>query len=129
MRRRPPRSTPLYSSAASDVYKRQPQYLSYTITGKIYAEHTSIGCHTALWDFDNMNYHPWIKVYGLNLPDPVPVETVNEVVIDGKKLQIGIGIHDSSASLAPYFSSSEGKFLLLSTGTWCINMNPFNTEK
>src|SRR5450759_5904386 len=26
MIRRPPRSTPLYSSAASDVYKRQPQY-------------------------------------------------------------------------------------------------------
>ena len=106
-----------------------PQYLSYTITGRIYAEHTSIGCHTAFWDFDNMNYHPWIKAYGLKLPDPVPVETVNEVVIDGKKLQIGIGIHDSSASLAPYFSSSAGKFLLISTGTWCINMNPFNTEK
>ena len=106
-----------------------PQYLSYTITGKIYAEHTSIGCHTAMWDFDNMSYHPWIKVNGLKLPDPVPVETLNEVVIDGKKLQVGIGIHDSSASLAPYFSISEGKFLLLSTGTWCINMNPFNTEK
>src|SRR5665647_3992801 len=28
MIRRPPRSTPLYSSAASDVYKRQPIYLS-----------------------------------------------------------------------------------------------------
>src|SRR5674476_90991 len=27
MIRRPPRSTPLYSSAASDVYKRQPEYL------------------------------------------------------------------------------------------------------
>src|SRR5660397_81339 len=27
MIRRPPRSTPLYSSAASDVYKRQPDYL------------------------------------------------------------------------------------------------------
>jgi sugar (pentulose or hexulose) kinase len=106
-----------------------PQYLSYIITGKIYSEHTSIGCHTALWDFDNMSYHPWVKLQGLNLPDPVPVETVNEVVIDGKKLQVGIGIHDSSASLAPYFSSSEGKFLLISTGTWCINMNPFNTEK
>ena len=106
-----------------------PQYLSYTITGKIYAEHTSIGCHTAFWDFDNMDYHPWIKVVGLDLPDPVPVETVNEVVIESKKLQIGIGIHDSSASLAPYFSSSAGKFLLISTGTWCINMNPFNTEK
>ena len=106
-----------------------PQYLSYIITGKIYSEHTSIGCHTALWDFDNMSYHPWVKLQGLNLPDPVPVETINEVVIDGKKLQVGIGIHDSSASLAPYFSSSKGKFLLISTGTWCINMNPFNTEK
>jgi sugar (pentulose or hexulose) kinase len=106
-----------------------PQYLSYLITGKICAEHTSIGCHTALWDFDNMCYHPWVKVQGLNLPDPVPVETLNEVILEGKKLQIGIGIHDSSSSLAPYFSSSAGKFLLISTGTWCINMNPFNTEK
>jgi FGGY family of carbohydrate kinases, N-terminal domain len=106
-----------------------PQYLSYIITGKIYSEHTSIGCHTALWDFDNMNYHPWIKFHGLILPDPVPVDTLNEINIDGKKLKVGIGIHDSSSSLAPYFSSSKGKFLLISTGTWCINMNPFNTEK
>jgi sugar (pentulose or hexulose) kinase len=105
-----------------------PQYLSYTLTGKIYSEHTSIGCHTALWDFDNMNYHPWIKDYGLELTDPVPVETVNEIEIEGKKVKVGIGIHDSSASLAPYFSGGKGQFLLLSTGTWCINMNPFNTE-
>jgi glycerol kinase len=106
-----------------------PQYLSYLLTNKIYAEHTSIGCHTALWDFDNMNYHPWISAQGLDLPQPVPVETVNEIDIDGKKVLIGIGIHDSSSSLAPYFGSSNGKFLLLSTGTWCINMNPFNSEK
>jgi len=106
-----------------------PQYLSFTLTGKIYAEHTSIGCHTALWDFDNMSYHPWVKVQGLILPEPVPIGTLNEIVIEGKKLQIGIGIHDSSSSLAPYFAGSKGKFLLLSTGTWCINMNPFNTEK
>jgi sugar (pentulose or hexulose) kinase len=106
-----------------------PQYLSYIITSKIYSEHTSIGCHTALWDFDNMNYHPWIKKLGLSLPEPVPVDTFNEVEIEGKKVLIGIGIHDSSSSLAPYFSGSEGKFLLISTGTWCINMNPFNTEK
>jgi sugar (pentulose or hexulose) kinase len=106
-----------------------PQYLSYVLTGKIYAEHTSIGCHTALWDFDNMNYHPWVKIQGLNLPDPVPVGTLNDVIIEGKMIRVGIGIHDSSSSLAPYFSSSKGKFLLLSTGTWCINMNPFNNEK
>ena len=63
------------------------------------------------------------------MPEPVPVETVNEVEIEGRKIMVGIGIHDSSASLAPYFSGSNGKFLLLSTGTWCINMNPFNTER
>ena len=106
-----------------------PQYLSYILTGKIYAEHTSIGCHTALWDFDSMSYHPWVNLHGLNLPQPVPVKTLNEVEIDGKKLMIGIGIHDSSASLAPYFASSKGNFILISTGTWCINMNPFNNEK
>jgi len=106
-----------------------PQYLSFILTGKIYAEHTSIGCHTALWDFDNMKYHPWVEAHEIHLPQPVPVKTLNEVIVDGKKIQVGIGIHDSSSSLAPYFSASKGKFLLLSTGTWCINMNPFNTEK
>lgn len=106
-----------------------PQYASYLITGKICAEHTSIGCHTALWDFDNMKYHPWVSIYGLNVPEPVPVQTVNEVVVEGKMIRVGVGIHDSSASLAPYFSSSKGPFLLLSTGTWLISMNPFNTEK
>jgi sugar (pentulose or hexulose) kinase len=105
-----------------------PQYLSYLLTGKFYSEHTSVGCHTALWDFDNMDYHPWVKMQGLNLPDLVPVETLNEVVIEGKNIQVGVGIHDSSASLAPYFSSNAGNFILISTGTWCINMNPFNNE-
>ena len=80
-----------------------PQYLSYIITGKIFSEHTSIGCHTQFWDFDNMNYHPWVKIHGLNLPEPVPVETINEVTIEGKSIRVGIGIHDSSSSLAPLF--------------------------
>ncbi len=106
-----------------------PQYLSYLLTKKIYSEHTSIGCHTALWDFDNMTYHSWVKEEGLNLPDPVDVRTTNEIEIDGKKIRVGIGIHDSSSSLAPYFSESAGKFILMSTGTWCINMNPFSSEK
>lgn len=106
-----------------------PQYLSYLLTGKVYSEHTSIGCHTALWDFDNMDYHPWVREKGLVVPEPVAVNTVNEVILDGKKVKVGIGIHDSSASLAPYFAAKTGKFILVSTGTWCINMNPFNTEK
>ncbi len=106
-----------------------PQYISNLVTGKIYSEHTSIGCHTALWDFDNMDYHRWVREEGFNLPDPVPVETLNDITIEGKRIQAGVGIHDSSSSLAPYFTGNRGKFLLISTGTWCINMNPFNTEK
>jgi sugar (pentulose or hexulose) kinase len=106
-----------------------PQYLSYLLTGKVYSEHTSIGCHTALWDFDKMEYHPWVNNEGFNLPPPSPVDTMNEVTLEGKKFMAGIGIHDSSSSLAPYFGSSNGKFILVSTGTWCINMNPFNDEK
>jgi sugar (pentulose or hexulose) kinase len=105
-----------------------PQYLSYLLTGKIYSEPTSLGCHTALWDFDNMNYHPWTSAEGLKLPDPVDISTTEKVNINGKTVQVGIGIHDSSSSLVPYFSGSKGKFILLSTGTWCINMNPFNSE-
>ncbi len=105
-----------------------PQYLSYLVSGKICSEHTSIGCHTALWDFDNMDYHPWVKDEGISLPPPVPVSTCSEVNINGKKILCGTGIHDSSSSLAPYFSDERGKFLLVSSGTWCINMNPFNTE-
>jgi sugar (pentulose or hexulose) kinase len=106
-----------------------PQYLSYLVSGKICSEHTSVGCHTGLWDFDNMKYHSWVTDQGLDLPEPVPVGTFTEVVIDGKKIMAGIGIHDSSSSLAPYFTGSKGKFLLISTGTWCISMNPFNNEK
>jgi hypothetical protein len=99
------------------------------MTGKVFSEHTSIGCHTAMWDFDNSDYHAWINDEGFNLPRPSSVGTLTEVEIEGKKIKIGIGIHDSSASLAPYFAGSEGNFILASTGTWCINMNPFNSEK
>jgi len=106
-----------------------PQYFSYQISGNIYSEPTSVGCHTSLWDFDRMNYHQWVRDEGFLMPEPAAVNTVNEVIIDGKKIKVGIGIHDSSASLAPYFNLSENKFLLVSTGTWCINMNPFNEEK
>jgi sugar (pentulose or hexulose) kinase len=105
-----------------------PQYLSYLLTGKVYSEHTSIGCHTALWDFDNMTYHRWTGEEGLMLPDPAGVSTLNDVNIEGKNVKVGIGIHDSSSSLAPYLVVNKGKFLLISTGTWCINMNPFNAE-
>ena len=105
-----------------------PQYLSYLLTGQVMSEHTSIGCHTAMWDFDKMQYHKWLADEGVVLPEPVPVDTMSETVISGKKVLVGTGLHDSSASLAPYFNTGTDKFLVVSTGTWCINMNPFNEE-
>ncbi len=105
-----------------------PQYLSYILSGEICSEHTSIGCHTAIWDFDNRNYHQWIKDKKLPFPDPVPVTKIFNSNVRGRAFLTGTGLHDSSASLAPYFINSPGNFILLSTGTWCISMNPFNNE-
>jgi len=103
-----------------------PQYLSYLLTGKVTSEFTSIGCHTAMWDFDTMNYHPWLASENISLPQPQPVNSIYSIHVNGKKMEAGIGIHDSSASLAPYFRGCKDEFLLVSTGTWCISMNPFN---
>ncbi|EOR95143.1 Rhamnulokinase RhaK in alpha-proteobacteria [Arcticibacter svalbardensis MN12-7] len=38
----------------------------------------------------------------------------------------GIGLHDSSAALIPFLASFQEPFMLLSTGTWCVSLNPFN---
>ncbi|MGD9931436.1 MAG: FGGY-family carbohydrate kinase [Mangrovibacterium sp.] len=118
----------------SDVFDKTrsilhfPQYLSYSLSGKVVSEPTSIGCHTFLWDYDNMAYHPWIKDQNIELPQPVTNNVVFESEISGKKVLVGTGIHDSSASLAPYLKGSDEPFILLSTGTWCITMNSFNNE-
>ena len=104
-----------------------PQYVSYLFSKEITSEHTSIGCHTAMWDFDNSCYHSWLKHEGITLPAPVPIDTSFQTELYGKTVSIGIGIHDSSASLVPYLKTGD-EFILISSGTWCINMNPFNAE-
>lgn len=105
-----------------------PQYLSYVITGQLTSEFTSIGCHTGLWDFDNHCYHKWVRDEEIPLPVPVSNSTLFRKKLFGQFVNVGIGIHDSSASLVPYIQLSLKKFILISTGTWCIFMNPFNSE-
>ncbi len=105
-----------------------PQYLAYRFTGNKVSEFTSIGCHTAMWDFDNNCYHPWMLKEQIPVPQPVSNSSTTDVEIEKKKVKIGIGIHDSSASLVPYLKGTTEEFILISTGTWCIFMNPFNTE-
>lgn len=103
-----------------------PQYLSYVFTGIPVSEYTSIGCHTALWDYEKKDYHNWVYKEGINakLPPIVSTETSININYKDKRLKIGVGIHDSSSALLPYVRSLKKKFLLISSGTWSISFNP-----
>lgn len=107
-----------------------PQYLSYIFTGKLIAEPTSIGCHTRLWDYNKNEYHNWVKEEGFDklLPDLVSTTHTFEIDICGHRVKTGVGIHDSSSALASYQLRLKEPFLLISTGTWSITLNPFTNE-
>jgi L-fuculokinase len=118
----------------NDLHKRNgfslhlPQYLSYLICGKPVSDITSIGCHTMLWNFDEGDYHGWVQNESLagRLAPLVSSEHVEKVNVDGRELLIGTGLHDSSSALIPYLASFTEPFVLVSTGTWSITLNPFN---
>ncbi|MES2652462.1 MAG: FGGY family carbohydrate kinase [Bacteroidota bacterium] len=107
-----------------------PQYLSFLVTGKAVADITSIGCHTHLWDFTKNQYHNWVIEEGLDIKFGTftAADSSSEVHHEGKNYQVGVGLHDSSAALIPYLANFSTPFILLSTGTWCISLNPFNQD-
>lgn len=105
-----------------------PQYLSYILTGKTATDITSIGCHTNLWNFQSNTYHNWLSQenIGKKLAEIKPCKETFPFTFNGKQYIAGIGLHDSSAALIPYLASVNEPFVLLSTGTWSISLNPFN---
>lgn len=106
-----------------------PQYLSYVFTTKPHSEMCSIGCHTMLWDYRLNGYHDWLHSEGLHAKQApiISCRTRYETSILGKKIKVGIGLHDSSASLYALSRQVSAPFLLLSTGSWCVIMNPGQT--
>ena len=110
-----------------------PQYVSYLITRQCHSDLTSIGCHTMLWNFGKRRYHDWVVAEGLDtLFGPLfpSDQALRALMIDPPTdkthpLKVGVGLHDSSAALIPYIASFQEPFVLISTGTWCISMNPF----
>ncbi|UAY53790.1 FGGY-family carbohydrate kinase [Arachidicoccus terrestris] len=112
-----------------------PQYLSSLITGKFYSDITSLGCHTQLWDLAKEDYHQWVYAEGLDkkLAPLFPSDEIVQPDTAKYSVSAGVGLHDSSAALIPYLSNFSEPFVLISTGTWCISLNPFNdsplTEK
>lgn len=92
------------------------------------SEITSIGCHTMLWDFRKQDYHHWVYEEGIaaKFPKIVASDAVMWGVPRPRKIKIGPGLHDSSSALIPYLACFDEPFILISTGTWCISLNPFN---
>ncbi|MBD1420502.1 FGGY-family carbohydrate kinase [Sphingobacterium chuzhouense] len=107
-----------------------PQYLSFLVSGQVYSDMTSIGCHTALWDFAKNGYHQWVQDTGIEnkLAPIVKGDEVFSAAFPGSTYKVGVGLHDSSSALIPYLLNFHEPFILISTGTWCISLNPFNDE-
>lgn len=103
-----------------------PQYITYVLCGSLYSDITSIGCHTNLWNFEKQDYHTWVYKEGID-EKLAPLISSSEIAgyIDNH-IPVGCGLHDSSAALIPYFIMYHQPFVLLSTGTWSISINPFN---
>jgi len=107
-----------------------PQYFTHLLTGKAFADFTSVGCHTMLWDFQKQDYHQWVDQESVRKFFPALYAASHTFIFKGGQSQIkmGIGVHDSSAALMPYLATQQNPFLLLSTGTWNICFNPYNLE-
>ncbi len=107
-----------------------PQYAAYLFHKQLYSDITSIGCHTNLWNFALNSYHDWVKEEGVlkKLAPIHPSDSVVPVSKNGLHVLTGTGLHDSSAALIPYLISFPEPFVLLSTGTWCISLNPFTDD-
>ncbi len=108
-----------------------PQYFSFLFTGRPMNELTSLGCHTSLWDFKRNQVHQWLNHFNIQglMPTLEPADHYTQVSITGKNIWIGNGIHDSSAALLPYKTGVSSPFMLISSGTWSIILNPFDQSE
>jgi sugar (pentulose or hexulose) kinase len=53
-------------------------------------------------------------------------KTILDATGAGYDIKTGSGIPQASAALVPYLKGTKEQFILISTGTWCIFLNPFN---
>ncbi len=118
----------LYKNTSTAVHL--PQYLSYLLTGKLISERSILGCHTAMWNFRENSYHRWLKSEGMErlLPEVVSGDETCSLKAESSPIAVGPGLHDSSSAMIPYLQRFDGTFVILSTGTWSISLNPFNND-
>jgi len=114
-----------------------PQYLTYLLTGKTLNEITSIGCHTYLYSFKEKGLSSVARKLNvcsklgskISSPFTMAGRISKKIITQYRKLdktcKVSCGIHDSNASLLPYLiGGGDEKFVLASTGTWCVFMYP-----
>ena len=109
-------------------------HFGHLLTGKIGIESTYLGCHGYLWNFEK---NDWSSVVdALNIRHVLPKKVSHSWDVLGhvspevaKKTGLStdcivtMGIHDSNAALLPYTIAMGEKFLLNTTGTWCVVMH------
>jgi sugar (pentulose or hexulose) kinase len=113
-----------------------PQYWGYRFTGSTGAEGTYMGCHTYLWDQTENRLSSVADGLGVSalmtsklnrswdVMGTITEELARKTGL-GRDVIVTMGIHDSNSSLLPHFAKKgETGFLLNSTGTWCVSMNP-----
>ncbi|MDR2900111.1 MAG: carbohydrate kinase [Treponema sp.] len=115
------------------------QYWGFRFTGNVATESTYMGNHTYLWDqvdntlssvardlnidalMPNELRKPW-DVLGT-----ISAEFVAKTGLSPETI-VTMGIHDSNSAILPHFAKKGEKgFILNSTGTWCVVMNPVET--
>jgi len=113
-----------------------PQYWGLRFTGKKGVESTYMGNHTYLWDQLDNNFSTVARK--LEIASLIPDKLYKSWDILGTisaefAAQTGLaadtivtmGIHDSNSAMLPHFArKGELGFILNSTGTWCVIMNP-----
>ncbi len=106
-----------------------PQYILFLLTGRKVSDFTSVGCHTAMWSLEMMDYHDWVKAEEIHRKMAQILAASSFIYrFDKSVIQSGFGLHDSSAALIPYRMAFKKPFILLSTGTWLVSFNPFATK-
>jgi len=113
-----------------------PQYWGLRFTGNTGTESTYMGNHTYLWDHLDKNLSSVARDLGIAslIPDKLykswdilgtlTGEFAEKTGLSEETIVV-MGIHDSNSALLPHFAKKgEQGFILNSTGTWCVIMNP-----
>lgn len=69
-----------------------------------------------------------VRAVNTVLHGPVSGHEVYNLTVNGLAVKPGVPLHESYASMVPYLKGTKEHFILVATGTWCVFMNPFNTE-